>query len=91
MPTNKPKLLIIPGEGIGHEVIPQAIRIVGWFKNNRKRTPDAAAETALRERAVEDTVAHGIRAADIKSSKTRAMPSVEMGDAALHSLNHLNG
>ncbi len=36
MPTNKPKLLIIPGDGIGHEVIPQAIRIVDWFQNNRK-------------------------------------------------------
>ncbi len=36
MPTNKPKLLIIPGDGIGHEVIPQAIRVVDWFQNNRK-------------------------------------------------------
>jgi 3-isopropylmalate dehydrogenase len=36
MPTNKPKLLIIPGDGIGHEVIPEAIRVVDWFQNNRR-------------------------------------------------------
>jgi 3-isopropylmalate dehydrogenase len=36
MATNKPKLLIIPGDGIGHEVIPQATRIVEWFAANRK-------------------------------------------------------
>ncbi|MPY76035.1 MAG: 3-isopropylmalate dehydrogenase [Alphaproteobacteria bacterium] len=36
MSANKPKLLIIPGDGIGHEVIPQATRVVNWFADNRK-------------------------------------------------------
>ena len=41
MPNNKPKLLVIEGDGIGHEVIPQALRVVEWFDANRKIAFDA--------------------------------------------------
>ena len=34
--NNKPKLLVIEGDGIGHEVIPQAVRVVEWFAAHRK-------------------------------------------------------
>ena len=37
MADNKPKLLVIPGDGIGHEVIPQAVRVIEWFETNRSR------------------------------------------------------
>ena len=36
MADNKRRLLIVPGDGIGHEVIPQATRVVQWFEDNRK-------------------------------------------------------
>ena len=36
MPDNKPTLLVIPGDGIGPEVIREAVRVVEWFEHNRK-------------------------------------------------------
>ena len=36
MPDNKPTLLVIPGDGIGPEVIRQAVRVVEWFEENRQ-------------------------------------------------------
>jgi 3-isopropylmalate dehydrogenase len=39
---NRPRLLVIPGDGIGHEVIPQALRVVDWFADNRKLAFDLA-------------------------------------------------
>ena len=42
MADNKPKLLIIPGDGIGPEVIRQATRVVEWFEHNRKLAFDVS-------------------------------------------------
>ena len=40
MPDNKPTLLVIPGDGIGPEVIRQANRVIEWFETHRKRAFD---------------------------------------------------
>ena len=36
MADNKPNLLIIPGDGIGPEVIRETSRVIDWFEANRK-------------------------------------------------------
>jgi 3-isopropylmalate dehydrogenase len=40
MADNKPNLLIIPGDGIGPEVIRETSRVIEWFEANRKVTFD---------------------------------------------------
>lgn len=40
MADNKPNLLIIPGDGIGPEVIRETSRVIDWFETNRKVTFD---------------------------------------------------
>ena len=152
MPDNKPTLLVIPGDGIGPEVIRQAMRVVDWFEQNRtialdikdgelgvatyhksgamlpdetvsgaqaadavlfgaiggdgydeipievrreggllamRHTFDAADYAELIESAVKDTVARGMRTADIKGDATRAVSTTQMGDAVLGSLDRL--
>jgi len=50
---------------------------------------DAADDADLLERAVKETVAKGIRTADIKGSATRAVSTTGMGSAVLDTLNRL--
>lgn len=55
-----------------------------------RHTFDAAGEADLLERAVKDTVARGVRTADIKGAATRAVSTKQMGDAVIESLDRLN-
>jgi 3-isopropylmalate dehydrogenase len=56
-----------------------------------RHTFDAAGDADLLERAVKDTVARGVRTADIKGSETRAVSTKDMGDAVIGALERLNG
>jgi 3-isopropylmalate dehydrogenase len=56
-----------------------------------RHTFDAAGDADLLERAVKDTVARGVRTADIKGSETRAVSTKDMGDAVIGALDRLNG
>jgi 3-isopropylmalate dehydrogenase len=50
---------------------------------------DAADDADLLERAVKETVAKGVRTADIKGEATQAVSTTDMGSAVLDSLNRL--
>ena len=56
-----------------------------------RHTFAAPNEADLLERAVKDTVARGVRTADIKGSETRAVSTKDMGDAVIGALERLNG
>ena len=75
MADNKPKLLIVPGDGIGHEVIPQAVKVVNWFEDNRK----VAFDISEGELGVGSYQRHGTLLPDPTLEKSLASDAVLFG------------
>lgn len=72
---SNPSLLILPGDGIGPEVMDQVVRIIGWFGDKRGLNFDV--ETDLVGGAAYDK--HGVPLADETMAKALEVDAVLLG------------
>ncbi|MDO5632138.1 MAG: 3-isopropylmalate dehydrogenase [Paracoccus sp. (in: a-proteobacteria)] len=73
--TQTYNLLILPGDGIGPEVMDQVVRVIGWFRDNRGL--DFRVEHDLVGGAAYD--AHGVPLSDETMARAQAADAVLLG------------
>ena len=68
-------LLILPGDGIGPEVMAEVVKVIGWFETNRGMTFDVSQD--LVGGAAYDV--HGVPLADATMAKAQSVDAVLLG------------